>query len=543
MTDLTSIDSLNQELQAAILNQTAMHDKMRQMNLFYRNSAFFERQAGQAANKNDFRENLLEVFADKNIEYTSMLPAVKVPTSGSDQQSREAASKREKLIYAVRRSSGMAKLQTKWARDATLSGLCISETYPNLRTRMMEVKRYSPLKSYWTMANEHDDKVMVFWAVFLMSADQCEQEYGVRPTKELLSMQARQDFHKGLDGRDWYTHVIRWDDKTRTKWVGDVFIEEAHQHAAGEMPIDICMPKLEIETEPNSMPGFYLEPLVPLQAELNDVFYRRGRIVRRSSSPVVWVRGVPAGRRLDDVKSEMAKPGGGVLGLAKDGEAGVLTLGPNDMLNDHEDRIILAMTRVAGYGNAAFGESVGANTSGDALGMYFNATQRKIETQWISWIAFHESINAKIFRGYARMLKLGETINVTGYAPAGTIQSITDADGNVSYQRSPGMFEESIQQADVLGASLSVCIPPTAAPRNANEDKRLAIEGVNANIISRARASEAWDVLSPEDEFRMIEQENQSPAINPQGIQQMVQAYTAMNQQNQPPAGSGAPGA
>ena len=521
------IEALNKELTSAIMNQSALHDKMRLSNQFYKESAFFAREPGQAANKNEFQENLLAVFADKNIEYTSTLPTVKVPTPAADENMRQAASKREKLIHAVRRTSNMAQLQRLWARDATLSGIAIAETYPNLKTRCMEVKRYSPLKCYWQISNNGENKVLVFWAVFAMTADEAYRQYGVRPTRDLITPGARADFKlPSLDGKTWFTHAIRWDDTTRTKWVGDAMIEEPHQHAAGEMPIDICVPILpedDNSADPTT-PGFYLDPLIPLQAELNDVYYRRGRIVRRMSSPVVWVRGVANGK-LDDVKSEMSKPGGGVVALKADGEAGLLQLGETAMLNDHEDRTILAMTRLAGYGNAAFGESVGANTSGDALGMYFNATQRKIETQWISWIAFHESINAKILRGYFNMLLPDEPVNVAGYAPSNTLQTITNDDGTQSYMRTPGAFNETVQRADIAGAFLTVCIPPTAAPRNKIEEQRIAIEAVDKRIIARATAAEKFDVLSPPDEFLLIEQENQSPAVNPDGIQKLLSGY------------------
>lgn len=537
MTDLNNIEALNVELEKAILNQSALHDKIRVSHQYYHHSAFFERQAGQAANKNDFAENLLAVFADKNIEYTSGLPTVKVPTPGADPEVRDRASKREKLIYSVRRASGMAKLQKKWARDATLSGFAISETYPNLAKRCMEVKRYKPLQCYWQVANEGtDDQILVFWAVYAMTADQAEAEYGVRPTKDIISVAAKANFGKQFDGRDWYTFAIRWDATTRTKWVGNVFVEAPHLHAAGEMPIDICAPIEGHEAE-NDHPGFYLDPLVPLQAELNDTYYRRGRIVRRMSSPVVWVRGIPAGKRLDDVRDQMSKPGGGVIGLSQTGEAGLLQLGETRMLNDHEDRTILAMTRLAGYGNAAFGESVGANTSGDALGMYFNATQRKIEHQWISWIAFHESINAKILRGYYRMLKLGETIEVTGYSPQGTLTTVLNEDGTQSYSRSSGMFTDPITREVIENNFVSVCIPPTAAPRNAIEEKRIAIEAVREKIISRTTAYESFGILSPEDELKLVSTEQQDPSINPEGIQKLIQSYTSM----QPPVPTSIP--
>ena len=403
MIDLTSPKELNAELEKAILSNTALHDKMRQQKQFYKNSAFFDRQANQASNYTDFRQNLLQVFADKNIEYTSPLPKVKVPTPGADEMQREFASAREKLIHSVRRDSNMALLQTEWAEDATLCGMAIAETVIDIEKRCVRIVRHNPMKCYFTFGDDGGDRrILTFWAVWTITADEAKQRYGVTPTKDSISPLARKDVSAVLDGHSRFTEAIRWDGNTRTHWIGDVIVEEPHATLLGELPIDICTPIRSIDSETN-MPGFFLDPLIAPQAELNDVFYRRGRIVRRMSSPVAWVRGVGQGK-LDDAREQMSKPGGGLISLTQNGEAGLLQLGETRMLNDHEDRIILAMTRIAGYGNAAFGESVGANSSGDALGMYFNATQRKIERQWVHWVAFHEAIYAKALRAYVRML-------------------------------------------------------------------------------------------------------------------------------------------
>ena len=543
MINLKSIKELNEELEKVILNNLEYHDKMRQYREFYKRSAFFQRTAGQSDDKNNIYVNLLQVFADKNIEYTSGFPKIKVPPTGTDQPQREAASIREKIVYATHRKNKTQQLQKMWAFDGTILSAAIAETTFDLKNRCVKIVRHDPRKCYWQLSNDSERRVIAFWAVFLISKDEAQQTYGVTPTADLIGVEARNAFSKIADGKDWFTMAIRWDGKTRTKWIGDRLVEEPHNHLMGEIPIDMACP-IEDSDEENQRPGFYLEPLIPLQAELNDVFFRRSRIVRRMSSPVVWVRGVPAGKRLEDIKAEMGKPGGGVLGLAVNGEAGLLQMQETKMLNDHEDRIILSMTRLSGYGNAAFGESVGANTSGDALGMYFNATQRKVDHQYIDWVAFYESINTKILRLYDTFLKPDEEINLRDYSPSGTVSTMVDADGNTSYKTETGAFDITFKKDVIAGNYTTIVIPPSATPKNEIEMKKLAVQAVQAKFMSRTTAYEEFGILSPQDELELLKMEEQEAVLNPQGAQQLIQAMStmqgAMNPQPTSPTG-GAP--
>lgn len=536
MIDLNNIAELNQELETAMINFVEYHDKMRNHRLYYKNSAFYERQAGQAPDKNNVYANLLQVFADKNIEYTSGFPTIKVPTTGADPQQRQAASIREKILYATHRKNGTPLLQKKWAYDATLFSVAIAETIFNIKERCVKITRYNPRKVFWQLSNDNERRVIAFWAVYSVTKDEAIKRYGVEPTSDLIGFEARRSFSHVVDGKEWFTMAIRWDDKTRTMWIGNKMVEAPHNHMQGEIPVDMAAP-IEDADDENFYPGFYLEPLIPLQAELNDTMFRRGRIVRRMSSPVVWVRGIGGGKRLEDIKAQMREPGGGVLGLAANGEAGLLQMQETKMLNDHEDRIVMAMTRLSGYGNASFGESVGANTSGDALGMYFNATQRKVEHQYIDWVAFYESINAKILRLYDRFLKTGEQINLRGYAPGGTLLAMEEDDEN-KYKYQSGAFDVTFDKTVIAGNYSSVVTPASPTPKNSLEEKQLVIQAVRDKFLSRTTAYEQFGILSPEDELELLKQEQQEAVLNPQGAMQIAQAVAA----SQGAPGAGSPG-
>jgi hypothetical protein len=525
--NLRDVKELCSELERVMLNFTEFRGLQRQSMEFYKKSAFYVPVNGQAPDKVNKKQNLLRVFADKNIEYTAKMPLTKVPTSGPDQKSRQSASNREKIINGVHRKSGMAKLQKKWARDVTLYAIAIAETTFDLKDRCVKVKRHKPLKVYWQRSNDSEDRVIAFWAVFAITKEEAKRTYGVTPTSDPIGIDAKRSFSKVLDGQEWFTMAIRWDDETRVKWIGDQMVEQPHNHLLGEIPIDICDP-FESEDEDELFPAFYLEPLIPLQAELNDAFYRRSTIVRRMSSPIAWVSGgAAAGKKGDDIKAQFEKPGGGVLSLSKDGQAGLLQLNDTRVINEHIADIIIGMTRIAGFGNAAFGESVGANTSGDALGMYFNATQRKIETQYISWTSFFESINAKILKFYAKMLTATEQVSLDGFSPAPTLMAIKNKDGSDSYKVERGAYSITFTRDDIGQNFSSVIIAPTNTPKNELAERQWATNAVGQKVISRTTAYEFMGIQSPEDELELLKAEQQDPSMNPDGLKKMVDAMVA----------------
>jgi hypothetical protein len=253
------------------------------------------------------------------------------------------------------------------------------------------------------------------------------------------------------------------------------------------------------------------------QAELNHVTKQRSNIVDRMANPVVWGRNIVT-RGFDDLKQNMAKQGGGFVGLGRQGELGLLQVNDVTMLDKHEDRIIQQMMRLSGFGAATFGESVGANTSGDALGMYFTPTQRLIEDQNIAWNAFDQSINRKILQAYDKNMTFGETLSLSGYAPGGTV---TTPEGQKKYEG--GGFTVMFTKDQINGDYNNVVIPKNVTPKDEIAEKRWALEAVAQGVISRTTAYEMFDFLSPEDELAMLTSEKSEPLLNPEGTQKILQ--------------------
>ena len=161
-TNYTDLTKLNRELEDAIVNNTDYHASMDQSRNFYLYSAFYPSKSGQRRNTTDLSNNLLRVYADKNIHFTSAFPTIKVPTTGATPEQRQAASIREKILLGVWRKSGGRNLQRKWAYDGTIFSAAVAETGFDLENRCAFVRRYDPRYCYWQISNGNDKRVTAF---------------------------------------------------------------------------------------------------------------------------------------------------------------------------------------------------------------------------------------------------------------------------------------------------------------------------------------------------------------------------------------------
>lgn len=197
------------------------------------------------------------------------------------------------------------------------------------------------------------------------------------------------------------------------------------------------------------------------------------------------------------------------------------------------------MMRVSGFSQAAMGELAGANTSGDALGMYFTPTQRHIENQNVAWVSFYEGINAKILRLYEKFAKTGEQFSIAGYSTRGTVLPMTDNADRMGYQR--GAFDIVFDKTVIGGNYNSTVEMNSITPKNELEEKRLVVEAMTQKAISRTTGFEMMGIESPEDELALLTQEQQEPALNPQGMQQIAAAANSLQQPTDPAAAPTSP--
>lgn len=541
--DTNDPKSLNQELESAMTNLAPYHIEMSKQREYYQTSAFYQRKSGEQQEKQQLSANLLRVFADKNIHYISDFPVMKVPVMGADQYAREAASLREKILYAVHRSSNTPVLQSKWADDTTVMSVAVAETGFDLDKRCAFVKRYDPRYVYWQLSNDNDRRVVAFWAVFPITDEECEKKYGFRPTGGITSSVVPGDpYLTAIDGKNWHTMAIRWDAETRVAWVGDRLIEEPHDHLMGEIPIDICMPFGDYNM--NGEGSFYLTPMLPLQAELNHTLKQRANIVQRMANPLVWGRGIIS-KQFDDIKQNLAKGGGGFVGLKAQGEMGLLQVQETSLLDKHIEQLQNDMMRLSNFSAASFGENVGANTSGNALDMYYSPTEKFVAKQQIHWTAFYQSINAKILKFTEKFGKAGEQMSISGYSPATTVP-VLGGKGLSDRKYQGGAFSEKFDPKQIIaGNYINVVTWPPVTPKNDIAEKTFWLNAMQQGQISKTTGYDKLGFDSPQDELDLLTQEQNEPALNPEGTSKIMQASTqflnAQNPQQPTPLPTGQP--
>lgn len=520
-----SVAEAEKELEEVMPYFSNLHAEMQMNNEFYQDSVFWKStKAAMDKSSRHVAANMLRVFGDKLITHTSKFPNFKVTPKGTDTYARQTADKREKLLYETHRASNTPLMQGKWADDAAIKGAAIATTLFNFKTRCVEVTRYDPRFAYWKWSNDNDQKLLAFWVAVPMSKSEVYRRFGKRVGNGTITPDRFEDLTVRMSDDEEYVYFVRrFDGKTRMAWAGDTWIENPHQHQMGIMPVDLVIPQDDGTLE--RLPKSYLRPLLALQCSLNESVRQKSDIVRRLGNPLVWGRGVMR-NQLEPVKKAL-KGDAGFVGLKAQGELGLLQLPETKMIDSDIEFTIQTMMRISGFGAATFGESVGANTSGDALGMYFTPTTRLIQHQQIKWNAFYEGINYKILFLYQKFMKTNEEKRLTGSAPRGTVMGVYEnSDGSRKIDYGQSTFDVVITKEDIGKNFDCTIIFEEPTPKDEIAYKRLLIEAVQQGFISRDTAYEDWGIESPQDELDKLKAERSDPAVNPEGVSRLIDAST-----------------
>jgi len=522
MIDYNNIEKLEMEFEEVVKTFYSHHANMEKFNDYYNNNVFYAPKAGSVKVQNTVSVNLLKVFADKNIHYTSGMPDIKVTPNLADDFERNNASTREKIVLATMQNSNIPLKQQVWSQDATNKSSAVAITTWNSKARCPIIERYEPQYCYYQYANDNDQKLIAFWVAYPMTADQIKREFNVVPTHSFIDPASftKQTLSR-LDGKDWYIVVRRLDEKVDVAWVGNKFIQRPHNHQLGVVPVDVASPLLTGDLD--KFPDFFLRNLISPQAEYNETMRKMGNIVRKMGNPAIWGRGIVS-RQHEDVKRAL-KGDGGFVGLKGDGELGILQVPENKMLSEHLDRLFKNMQYLSGFGNATFGESVGANTSGDAINMYSQPTTRAIGHQNIAWKQFYESISAKILRYYDKFLGANEAKRLNGYQMTGTFLGTSPAKKQSGY--SSGGFSTTFTKREIDGNYNVVVTPAAVTPVDEVAYKRLVFEAVSSGFLSKTTGYEEWGLQSPQDELELLKVEQADATLNPEGNLQNAQAGAA----------------
>lgn len=484
---------------------------------FYLHSAFYKPTLGDKIPKNKVAKNYLKAFGDKNINYTSQFPTIKVPTPDVDKGLQETAQRNEKILYATHEENGSDGLQKKWAADGTLMAEAFAETTFDLIERRVKIKRLDPRHCYYTFSNQDEDRLLAFWNAVPMSIEEIKTVYGIEVGAGNINIDGIDPSGQTVIADDteraWV--ITRWDSEKKVMWAGDQFIVEPHKHTLPfGIPIDRCVPFTDLES--SRFPQFFLEQLIPLQAEINDIVRQKRLLRSRLASFPLVVKGISP-NQVDKVKEAVFS--GGFIGLKIGGDASFLQATETKTLDSDMIDLFQTMKDLSGYSSVTFGEVAGANTSGDAVSMYYQPTTQVAQNQWISWKAFYESINDKILRLYEHFGKSNETFKMYGIVPRATFEIVGE-----KRKAKNSSFMVEFTGKDICGYYRSQVIVPQITPKDELSYKRLVMDAANAGFIPKVVAYDMWDCTDPQEWIELLAQETSDPQLNPEGMSKLMSA-------------------
>lgn len=528
--NLNSTASLQNEFDLVRQDMDAYHEKMQFMLEAYETNVYRKPKPNSPA-REKIGVNLLQAFADKNWFYLSPFPKINVPAIAGN---REGSSKTEKILYATHDYNKTEQLWSRYMFDVTVMSAAIQVTDVDYKARRVRYQRIDPRRAYWTtsdaMASEHE----VFWSAVPMRQSAIKRRYGVEVSSDIAKgMDYWKEYDRigsidGMTDDPYYMVITRIDCETLVRWCGDKFLMTPHKHMLGTHLVDIDMPLSYAETDLRG--SFFIEKLLELQLEFNEYWLQRARIVRRLGNPAVWGRAINR-NQLQDVKSSLSQDGG-FIALKENGELGILTIPETAMIDKALLDVYSRMQDVAGFPPAAFGSVAGANTSADALGMYYQPTTRQIEHQNKANARFLQDINVKTLQLYKKLLRTGETIELDGgysrvrkYAEEGILQNEA-IDPSLSFGRDDIITTRNIVTCD------------TVTPKDDVGYKRLMYEMARDGVISKSTALDEIGFISPQDEINLLEAETGNPSLNPDGVSKLMSSQAQLmgaQAQQQPP--------
>lgn len=534
--NLNDTASLQHEFDGVRMDMDSYHERMQFMVEAYEHNVFYKAKPNSPA-RDRVGVNLLQAFADKNWFYLSPFPKINVP---SIPENRDGASRTEKILYGSHHFNDLENLWSQYTFDTTVMSAAVQVTDVDYKGRRVRYQRIDPRRAYWTTSDALGSEIEVFWSAVPMRKSAIKRRYGVdvqSSTAKGLDYWKDYDNISSLDGitdDPYYMVVTRIDHDTMTRWCGDKFLMTSHKHSLGISPVDVNLP---LKLAPMDMKGdFFLRRLLDLQCEFNELWRQRANIVRRLGNPAVWGRNIN-NNQMQDVKNGLSMEGG-FIGLKENGELGLLTIPETAMIDKALVDIYGRMQDIAGFPPAAFGSVAGANTSADALGMYYQPTTRQIEHQNKANKKFLESINRKALILYRNLLRSGETVQFEGRLPTSRKYAM-----NGELMTSEIDFDEKFTREDIVTLR-SIVTCDTVTPKDDISYKRLMFEMARDGVISKTTALDEIGFLSPQDELDLLEAETSNPKLNPDGMSKLLTSQAQMVQaenmgQNQLPVGGG----
>jgi len=319
-----------------------------------------------------------------------------------------------------------------------------------------------------------------------------------------------------------------WTDSSYALWVGGEEIEN------GPNPYDF----IPFTAIPNIDAGLGIfgesdvDQILEINEELNQVISHMAYIEKRFMNPTyLWQ--VPPENYVD-LATRIAG-GGGVIPLYGRSDVKLLEI-PQLPAEYGElvDRLRIYGVELSGLSELAFsGEAGGSVNTGASLTVNFTNVLATLGLKQVNW-------TVGLQRLLSQLLYHLESMKEIGVVPDSSVKSTA---GGKS-----GMVKLTGQ--DIKGHRRVTVTWPGVLPRDDVGAAQLVIQQVQAGIKSRRTGMEELGVRYPEDELKRIEEEQENPALNPEGTatRQRADAATLEAQTNAqaaqaPPAeGEAAPG-
>lgn len=524
MVNLKSPISLQSEFDEALMRSNSYHDDMAFYLDAYYNNVYYPSKPNAPVRTNK-GINTLQIFADKMHFSLAEFPQINVPAVPGD---RENASIREKILYSTHHHNNSSVMWARQAFDATVLSAVITVAEWSFEEQCVKLRRIDPRFAFWRDSDGVNDDIDTFWEVKPVLRSRIEDEYGVKPQGSPLTVNMLATFDIPYSADDEYFAVItRHTAETTVRWVGTKMLIRAHAHGLGRNPAVVTFP-IEVASQTKGKSGdFYLRKLVGLAAEFNEYWRQRANIVKKLGNPTVYAKGLRA-KQFQPIKDGMSLDGG-FVGLSENGELGILSIPETKMIDMALADTYQRMKDIAGFPTATFGESVGANTSGDALGMYFQPTTKMVSTYTTPLARHMETINGLILRFYDTRLPLEERKKLYGTLPNGKYIR------NESGERQGGAYSVEFGKQNINGQYHNVVTMPSVTPKDDIAHKRLWFDAAREKIISRTTFYDKVGFLSPQDELSILKEESEDPMLNMQGAAQMMSAAAPLMQQPTPP--------
>ena len=522
MVNLNSPTSLQSEFDELQTRSTSFKDDQSFYLDAYYNNVYYPSKPN-APRRTNKGVNMLQVFADKLTYSLAKFPQIEVPSIPQD---RENSSIREKILYSTHDHN---ESETRWARqaaDAALLGAICTTVDWDFQAQCVTLQRVDPRFVWWRETDAVNDKIGTTWHVKPLLKSEVKRLYNVDVTGAPLSMELLDffDLTPPADGDEYFAVITRSDDLTMVRWCGSKMLVKPHSHGLGLNPLIIDFP-LEPPMQTRGKRGdFYLRKLVDLQAEFNEYWRQRANIIRKLGNPTVYAKGLKT-KQFQPIKDGMSLDGG-FVGLTENGELGILSIPETAMIDNGLADTFARMRDAAFYPQSTFGDPVGANTSGDAVGMYFMPTNEMVSTFSIPMAAHLKKVNSLILRYYDTRLPLLEQKTIHGQLPGGTyVQG--------GYEQ--GAFAVTFSRQNISGNYHNCVVPQPVTPKDDIAHKRLWLDAAREGVVSRTTFYDKVGIRSPQDELEMVKSEQSDPALNPAGIQQLMGGFAQAQNAIAPP--------